>query len=321
MLLSCDGRKVKTNSVRRTMRFATSVNRVSVLSCSISSLLLLVDGNVIPKDATMCHGSIPTFDRRLAVNQLTKALLVGVGSFVDIQLISPKCCQALTPLEAEQRYNRYASNYDQLDGGQASSMFGIDEARRQMIQQARGNVLEVGVGTGLNLDKYQKDQISSLTLVDISDAMLQETKAKAATLPNMQNINVRIVKADMTSQLVDLFGAESFDTVIDSFSMCVLGNDGAQRALDQLRRVVRSKENGGQMFLLENSRSSIPFLGLYQDATADIASQAGGKGCVYNQDIGRLIRSSHHLTVVEEIEIAAGLFRSFRIVKNDQLTL
>jgi methyltransferase OMS1 len=296
------------------MGFETLVRLVSVCSCCIYSKFPLVGGVIASKEASHCQ-TCHFCDRRETLKRLVAS--VGWGTVAEMQLQSPELCYALSPVEAERQYNRYASNYDRLDGGQASSLLGIEAARRRIIQQARGKVLEVGVGTGLNLDIYEKDQISSLTLVDISDAMLQETKVKLANLPILRNVDVRIVKGDMTSQLVELFGSESFDTVIDSFSMCVLGDNGAQKAMDQLSRVVRTQENGGQLLLLENSRSSIPILGLYQDATAVIASQVGGKGCVYNQDIGRLIRSCSRLRVVEEAEIATGLFRLFRIVRSD----
>ena len=66
----------------------------------------------------------------------------------------------------------------------------------------------------------------------------------------------------------------------------------------------------GQVLLLENSRSSNPLLGLYQDATADAAASVGGKGCVYNQDVGRLLRDGK-FTVRKEEQFAAGVFRSF----------
>lgn len=67
----------------------------------------------------------------------------------------------------------------------------------------------------------------------------------------------------------------------------------------------------GQVLLLENSRSSNPILGLYQDATSDAAASAGGKGCVYNQDVGSLIRASG-MKIEREDLYAAGLFRAFR---------
>lgn len=245
---------------------------------------------------------------------LLKTVAAGVAT--ASLLPPPRSCTALTPAEAERQYDVYAASYDELDGGRASSVLGIAEARSFLLQKARGKVLEIGVGTGLNLDKYSGQQISSLTLVDISSGMLSEARAKVQSLPNLRGVEVDVVRADATAELVDRFGSESFDTVVDSFSLCVLGNDGARRCLDQIGQMVKTRENGGRVLLLENSRSSNLLLGLYQDATADMAANAGGKGCVYNQDVGSMIRATGRLRIVDETEYAAGLFRSFECVRN-----
>ena len=238
-----------------------------------------------------------------------------VSSFVTsfIESARPTSCHALTPSEAQEKYDTYATSYDEIDGGVASELFGIDTARKLLIQQARGKVLEVGVGTGLNLQYYNRDQMTSLDVIDISDGMLQEAVKKASTLPNLQNIPITFIMADMTTQLVEKFGLESYDTIVDTFSMCVLGDAGAQQCIDQMSRVVRPE--GGQILLLENSRSSNPWLGQYQDMTADSAAMVGGRGCKYNQNIRQLIQSNHRLQIVDEAEFATGLFRSFRCVR------
>jgi methyltransferase OMS1, mitochondrial len=117
------------------------------------------------------------------------------------------------------------------------------------------------------------------------------------------------VQADATSELVSRFGSDSFDTVIDSFSLCVMGNKGASDCLYQLARVV--KRDDGLVLLLENNRSSNRLLGLYQDATAEAAASIGGKGCLYNQDVGTLIRKTGLLAIRQEQAYSAGLFRAF----------
>jgi methyltransferase OMS1, mitochondrial len=231
-------------------------------------------------------------------------------------LTLPSSSRALSPTEAQRQYDTYAATYDQLDGADsvvATNLLGLDEARNVLIRSARGHVLEIGAGTGLNLPKYNGMQISSLTLVDVSDGMLQMARTKLDTLENLRNIPVRFIQADMTSELVTRFGREAFDTVVDSFSLCVLGNDGARQCLEQISQVVKTKSSGGKILLLENSRSSNPLLGLYQDATATAAANAGGKGCLYNQDVTRLIRSVPTLQIVDETEYAAGLFRAYEV--------
>ncbi|CAB9529004.1 expressed unknown protein [Seminavis robusta] len=214
---------------------------------------------------------------------------------------------ALSPEEAEKAYDTYASTYNDLDGGQAASALGIETARAMLISQARGDVLEIGAGTGLNLDKYAADRITSLTLVDISPGMLREAEAKLAEAKILKSVPVKFIQADATSDLVRRFGTQSFDTVVDTFSLCVFGNEGTKRSLNEMRQVVKST---GRVLLLENSRSTNPLLGLYQDGTANVAAAVGGKGCVYNQDVGRLILESG-MKIMKEEDYAVGLFRSY----------
>ena len=135
---------------------------------------------------------------------------------------------------------------------------------------------------------------------------MKEAQSRWENLPNLIKVPVKWVQADATSQLVDLFGKNSFDTVIDSFSLCVMGNVGAVQSLQQMAAVSRK-----EVLLLENSRSSNTFLGWYQDITADAAAMAGGKGCVYNQDVTEMIQSTDKLRILEEKSYAAGLYRSF----------
>jgi methyltransferase OMS1 len=70
--------------------------------------------------------------------------------------------------------------------------------------------------------------------------------------------------------------------------------------------------HSGQLLLLENSRSSNPLLGMYQDTTADAAAGMGGKGCVYNQNVEAMIQSTKGMKIEQQELYAAGLFRSFQ---------
>lgn len=231
-----------------------------------------------------------------------------VAHTISWSRIGTKPAVALTPVEAERQYDAYALSYDQLDGGPASSILGIEEARQGLMKFAQGAALEIGVGTGLNLMHYDASQLSSLTLVDISEGMLQQAQLRVQTLDNLKGIAVTPFKADATADLVHLFGEDAFDTVVDTFSLCVMGSEGARRCLDQVSRVVRPN---GRVLLLENSRSSNPLLGLYQDATAETAAAGSGKGCAYNQDVAQLIRGTGRLEIVTERPFLAGLFRGF----------
>jgi hypothetical protein len=56
---------------------------------------------------------------------------------------------------------------------------------------------------------------------------------------------------------------------------------------------------------------------MYQDATADAAAGMGGKGCVYNQNVEAMTRSTKGMIIESQELYAAGLFRSFRCVINE----
>jgi hypothetical protein len=94
-----------------------------------------------------------------------------------------------------------------------------------------------------------------------------------------------------------------------------MGSNGAKKCLSQLTQVVKKESDGGRVLLLENSRSSNPLFGLYQDITADAAASAGGKGCVYNQDVSALIKNTPGLEIQNETCYVAGLFRSYECIK------
>jgi len=266
-------------------------------------------------------------------------LLTSVNNNIDNSINNNAVANALTPTEAEDAYDKYAPTYNQLDGDdQITSLLGIDEARTELFQKASGRVLEIGCGTGLNLPRYDYSKISSITLMDISQGMINEAQKRLeedralGNLISSNNVRIEFVQGDATSQLVEKFsksiedGDSSdstsspsssqsllFDTVVDSFSLCVMGNDGAKRCLQQMSKVV--KPTTGKILLLENSRSSNNVLGWYQDITASNAASMGGKGCVYNQDVRSMIENlqdpSSKLQIINEQQYAAGLFRSF----------
>jgi methyltransferase OMS1, mitochondrial len=226
-----------------------------------------------------------------------------------------KSADALTPDQASQSYDTYATTYDKLDGGSIATSLGIDEARNKLLRMAKGDVLEIGVGTGLNLASYRfgEDGVTSLTLVDISDGMLSQAEARIQQMNIDKNVPIQFVKADATSELVSSFGENKFDTVVDTFSLCVMGNEGAKKSLEEMAGVVKVS---GKILLVENTRSSNPLLGSYQDITASSAADLGGKGCVYNQNVGEMINTSKGVRLEKEESFAAGLFRSFMCTKS-----
>ena len=208
--------------------------------------------------------------RRAVFRSSVRSISLLVAAVALWQSCEPPC-KAISAEEASKAYDKYASSYDDLDGGSAASVLGIDEARARLLRSAYGRVLEIGVGTGLNIENYQftsqdddimqsKGPVTSLTFVDISEGMLRQAKAKFDSFAVPSNVEVEFIKADATSQLVSLFGRDSFDTVVDTFSLCVMGNDGAKACLAEMAQVVKSgKDRGKYVYCLEPLVTFLPW--------------------------------------------------------------
>lgn len=142
---------------------------------------------------------------------VTRRLVVSIPPIASIAAAAPVLAAAPTA-----SYDTYAPTYDVLDGGAAATALGFPDLRAALLRQASGQVLEVGVGTGLNLPLYAwtDGNIDTLTAVDLSPGMLQQARAKAATLPRPDA--VVLGTADVASLPFD---DNTFDCVIDTFSM------------------------------------------------------------------------------------------------------
>ena len=86
---------------------------------------------------------------------------------------------------------------------------------------------------------------------------------------------------------------------------------GAKACLEQLRETVKLKKENGQILLLENTRSLNLLFAVYQDVTAETVASAGGKGCIYNQDVKKMIQDASGIVIEDEKSFASGIFCSY----------
>ncbi|MFF4426455.1 class I SAM-dependent methyltransferase [Streptomyces sp. NPDC001549] len=113
------------------------------------------------------------------------------------------------------------------------------EGQREWVcSRADGEVLEVAIGTGLNLPFYPSG--IRLTGIDISDRMLEAARARAAELGR----EVELRKGD-AHQLP--FGEATFDTVVCTLSMCAIPD--VDRAMREIHRVLRP---GGRFVCIDH---------------------------------------------------------------------
>jgi ubiquinone/menaquinone biosynthesis C-methylase UbiE len=143
----------------------------------------------------------------------------------------------------------FAAVYDPLSA-RSERKFGAD-LKRQLLANAHGRVLEIGVGTGLSFLHYPPDV--ELAGVEPSPHMLKRARRRAVDLGR----KVELVEAP-AEQLP--FADDSFDTVVSLTVLCTVRD--AQRTLGEIRRVLRP---GGRFVFLEHVRSDDAQLARRQD--------------------------------------------------------
>ncbi len=171
-----------------------------------------------------------------------------------------------TPAEIRRRYDDFADKYARMERWQ-EPLLGTTRLRRRLFSRARGDVLEVAAGTGLNFPHYDRD--CRLTAVDMSPRMLELAGRRAARLG--LDIDLRVIDAGALE-----FPDNSFDTVTSSLTLCTFPDP--QLALREMARVCRPT---GQILLLEHGRSDREWFGRFQDRRADRHAQQ--LGCYWNR--------------------------------------
>lgn len=157
-------------------------------------------------------------------------------------------------------YDRVAAFYDFYTA--PMEVLGGRRARQRLFGRARGRVLELGVGTGLNLQAYLPGTI--LTGIDISPQMLARGRRRASRL----GMHVDLEVADI-EQLP--YPDASFDTVTAACVFCSVGDP--VRGLREAARVVRPE---GQVLLYEHVRPSNPVLGKLADLVSPLTRRLFG---------------------------------------------
>ena len=144
--------------------------------------------------------------------------------------------------QRKRAWRKQAPSYDRLIGWWERRFFGEDN-RPWVCSRADGKVLEVAVGTGLNLPFY--DAGLEVVGIDLSPDMLAIARQRA--LEAGQDVDLREGDAH------DLdFEDETFDSVVCTFSLCNIPD--TDRALAEMQRVLRP---GGRLILVDHIRSSV----------------------------------------------------------------
>jgi ubiquinone/menaquinone biosynthesis C-methylase UbiE len=148
--------------------------------------------------------------------------------------------------------------------------------RADWIPHARGEVLEIGIGSGLNLPFYSSD-VRRVYGVDPS-VELQRMAGKRVAAGHLP---VEFLSQSAEEPLP--LPKQSVDTVVVTWTLCSIPN--ASQALQQMKRVLRAS---GRLIFLEHGRSPDPGVAAWQDRLTPLWKRFTG-GCHLNRKVDELL--------------------------------
>ena len=151
--------------------------------------------------------------------------------------------------------------------------------REKVIPQANGHVLEIGIGSGLNLPFYNKENVNHLTAIDPSIETWNLNKFDIKHSP----FDVDFITASAENIPAD---NNSFDTVVITYALCSIPDTTA--AFNEIKRVLKAN---GKLLFCEHGKAPDRSTQRWQNLINPVWEKLGG-GCKLNKDIPSMIESN-----------------------------
>ncbi len=160
----------------------------------------------------------------------------------------------------------------------ACGMGEVMKTRSKIVPQAEGRVLEIGIGTGLNLGFYDPARVQVVIGVDPAAQMQALARQRAAAIA----IPVETIALELGEIQA---GDASFDSIVCTFTLCTIPDAAA--ALREMRRVLKP---GGRLLFAEHGLAPDAPVVRWQHRLTPLWKPLAG-GCHLNRDIPRLIEA------------------------------
>ena len=201
---------------------------------------------------------------------------------------------ALEKRQVKRAYKLYAPAYDLV----FDWIFhpGREAAIQLLDVQGGDHILEVGIGTGLNLPLYPTH--CRITGIDLSEEMLEKAHEKVVEL-ELSNVTLKAMDATVMD-----FGDDEFDRAVATYTISAVPDPVG--VLGEMRRVVKP---GGNLVLLNHFRSQKPVIGRLEDLVAPVCTRLGWKS---NLPLEPLLEQ---IGLTPEILTTVNLFNGWRLIK------
>lgn len=151
--------------------------------------------------------------------------------------------------------------------------------REKIIPAAFGEVLEIGIGSGLNLPFYNDKEVKHVTGIDPSKEIWEQNDLEAESLPfEFEFVSAPAEKIPHEN--------DSFDSVVVTYTLCSIPE--LYSAFDEIRRVIKSN---GKLIFCEHGKAPDKSVQRWQNFVNPVWKRIGG-GCHLNRDIPLLIRGN-----------------------------
>jgi ubiquinone/menaquinone biosynthesis C-methylase UbiE len=158
--------------------------------------------------------------------------------------------------------------------------------RQEVLAGVKGEVLEIGFGTGLNLSYYPEDIHKIITVDDnpgVQRLAQKRIRASSITVDHRVLNGENLPMADNT-----------FDSVVSTWTLCSIEN--VEQALKEIYRVLKPE---GKFFFVEHGLSNEPEIQVWQNRLTPLQKRIAG-GCHFNRNIRQLIESQFDIVSLEE---------------------
>ena len=165
----------------------------------------------------------------------------------------------------------------------------INYQRNKIVPNAKGDILEVGIGSGLNIPYYDPKKINKIIGLDPSEELNEMAKENAAK----SDINIDILIAG--AEEIPL-PSNSIDTVLITYTLCTIPN-----LADSLKEIKRVMKNDAEMIFCEHGIAPDLRIQNWQNKINPLWGKLFG-GCNINRDIPKiLVNSEFKIQTLEQM--------------------
>ncbi len=155
----------------------------------------------------------------------------------------------------------------------------VQKQRQKVVPLAEGCVLEIGIGSGLNLPYYDPEKIKRVIGLDPAEEMLTYAKRKS------ESVHFTVEYLALQGDNIPL-EPKSVDTVLVTYTLCTIPD--AIAALEGMRQVLKQS---GRLIFCEHGKAPDEAIRRWQDRLNPLWGRLAG-GCNLNRDIPALIEAA-----------------------------